>query len=65
MVYRERLPARGKPFVVTALVMMDGTDIVVQDRLVLRSAYLMEYLQGSLVGVERIPMVSVIKVYPS
>src|SRR6266516_5989890 len=65
MVYRECLPAGGQPLVVAALVMVDGADIVVQDRLALRSAYLTEYLQGHLVGVERVPMVPVIKVYPS
>src|SRR5215831_12217514 len=65
MVYRECLPAGGKPFVVAALVMVDGADIVVQDRLAMRPAYLTENLQGHLVGIERVPMMSVIEVYPS
>jgi hypothetical protein len=44
-VYGERPPASSKPFLVTALVMVDAANVMVQNRFVLRSAYLTEYFQ--------------------
>jgi hypothetical protein len=41
----EGTPIGSEPFFVTSLVMIDGTYVVIQDRLVLRAAYLTEYFQ--------------------
>ena len=62
-VYRECPPAGSQCFLVAALVAVDAADVLVQDRLVLRSAYLTKYLQRFLVGVERVPMVTVGQMY--
>jgi len=45
--------------------MVDGSDAVVQDRLVLRSADHAEDPQGLLVGLERIPVVAAVEVDPA
>ncbi len=45
MVDGEATPVSGERVFVAPLVMIDGPDIVVQDRLVLRAAYLPEYFQ--------------------
>ena len=64
-VYCECPPVSSKAFLVAALVMVDAANVVIQNCFVLRSAKLAEYLQRLLVGVERVPVVAAIQVYPS
>src|SRR5262249_61694012 len=61
----QRPPAGGKALLEAAVVMVDGADVVVQDRLVPRSAYLQEYVQRLLVGVERVPVTAGVQVNPA
>src|SRR6266571_4605984 len=62
-VNRECAPAGGQCFLMAALVMMDGANVLVENRLALRSAYRLEYLQGFLIGVERLFMAAVVQVH--
>ena len=64
-VYRQCLPASSKPVFITALIMVDASNVVVQDRLVLRPAYLTEYFQRPLVAFERVSVVTAIQLHPS
>src|SRR5437899_9377606 len=60
----ERPPVRGKPFLETALVVIDGAYVVIQDCLVLRAADLPEYLQRLLISNERITVISARQLHP-
>ncbi len=62
-VYRKGPAAGRQCFGVAALVAVDAADVVVQDRLVLRSAYLTKDLQRFLIGVERVPVITIGQVH--
>src|SRR6204780_1066794 len=64
-VYGQRPPVGGKGLFAIALVMVNAANALIQDRLTLGGAYLIEYFQGLLVVLERVPMLAGVQVHLS
>src|ERR1035438_9833413 len=64
-VYGESPPVSGEPVLITALVIVDASYIMIENRLVLRSAYLTEYSQRLLVAFECVPMIAEVQLHPA